>query len=295
METSYFSEPESTLDPKLFEGMRLKSWVRSALNAFLFNYLGSAFKAPEYWTHSWIAGSGASYQWSASRNPGDLDILVGIDYIEFRKANPDYVGLSDVEISKMLNEGFREHVMPNTTNWEGYEVTFYVNPGATDIRSINPYAAYDLIQDDWTVFPEKHPTAPNYAEWEVAVNRDHQRAVEVVAHYSKALTDIKNAPNDAIRRNAQQRLHLAVDLGSAMFDEIHEGRKQAFNKAGSGYSDFHNYRWQAGKRMGTVPTLKMLKEYQEASKDTLNQQTYGIELPDVSTLIRRAAMYRAGR
>jgi hypothetical protein len=292
-ETSYFSAPEGSLDPSLFEGIQLKSWVRNAINSILLNYLSEKYMHSEYWVHAWLAGSGVSYQWSASRHPGDLDCLLGVDYVEFRKANPAYVGLSDVEISKQLNEEFRTDVMPHTADWEGYELTFYVNPGATDIRVINPYAAYDLTHDDWTVFPDKGAHAPANSAWSEAVNRDHKHALETVTRYSQALTDLRNAPNDAARRNAETRLHMAVDMGSALFDEIHEGRRRAFSTTGEGYSDFHNYRWQSGKRLGTVPALKTLKEYQTTSKENINKQTYGIELPDTDTLIRRAATYRA--
>jgi hypothetical protein len=38
----------------------------------------------------WLAGSAVSYQWSAAREPGDLDVLIGVDYIQFRKAHPEY-------------------------------------------------------------------------------------------------------------------------------------------------------------------------------------------------------------
>jgi hypothetical protein len=91
--------------------------------------------------------------------------LVGVDYIKFRKANPEYVGLSDSEISNQINEEFREGLQPGTENWNGYELTFYVNAGATDIRSIKPYAAYDLKYDDWTVTPDPNAAPPQNPDW----------------------------------------------------------------------------------------------------------------------------------
>lgn len=152
--TSYFSAPSSELDPKLFQGMELESWVRTGILSLLFDYLARHFSNPHQWTKAWLAGSGVSYQWEASREPGDLDCLVGIDYVSFRRSNTDYAGYSDAEIASMFNEGFNEDLMPNTRNWEGYELTFYVNP-QSDIKDINPYAAYDLIGNFWTVEPEK--------------------------------------------------------------------------------------------------------------------------------------------
>jgi len=290
--TSYFSAPEQELDPKLFSGTTLKGWVRNGILHLLFDFLKERYRHPELWAHVWIAGSGVSYQWSAAREPGDLDVLIGVNYIQFRKAHPEYAGLGDVEISKMLNEDFRNYLQPDTANWNGYEVTFYVNPGATDIRSINPYAAYDLTHDEWTVHPAQ-TTAPHNAVWDEVAKRDLSMATEIVTRYSKASTDIDAAPNDAARRNAEARLHASLMQASALYDDIHSSRKFAFRPEGQGYSDFYNYRWQAGKKYGTIPALRKMSEYWSAYKAQQADETYGVELPDTQTLIRRAATYRA--
>ena len=289
--TSYFSAPEKKLDPKLFEGTHLKKWVRSGILQLLYDFLKEKYRHPEGWANTWIAGSAVSYQWSAARQPGDLDVLIGINYIQFRKANPEFMGLSDLEISKMLNEEFRTNLQPDTENWNGFEVTFYVNPGATDIRSINPYAAYDLKYDEWTVVPPKQNVAENPV-WENAAQRDLSMATDIVMRYSKAVTEIQSAQNDAARRSAESKMHSALMQASALYEDIHEGRKQAFRWGGEGYAGFHNYRWQAGKKYGTITALRKLSEYWSAHKAQQAEETYGVELPDIQTLIRRAATYR---
>jgi hypothetical protein len=290
--TSYFSTPEESLDPKLFDGNHLKGWVRNGVLQLLFGFLNETYRHPDLWCRVWLAGSGVSYQWSAAREPGDLDVLIGVDYLQFRKAHPQYLGLSDVEISKMLNEDFRNHLQPDTENWNGYEVTFYVNPGATDIRTINPYAAYDLTHDEWTVAPKKE-SAPHHTSWDVMAQRDLSLASDIVMRYSKAITDLDAAQNDPARRNAEARVQAALTQGTALYKDIHEGRKLAFRQEGEGYSDFYNYRWQAGKKYGTVPALRKMSEYWTAYNAQQAEATYGIELPDTQTLIRRAATYRA--
>jgi hypothetical protein len=290
--TSYFSAPESELDPKLFSGNNLKGWVRNGILQLLFGFLKEQYQAPEVWAHVWIAGSGVSYQWSAARQPGDLDVLIGVDYIQFRRLHPSYNGLSDVEISRMLNEDFRNHLQPDTSDWNGYEVTFYVNPGATDIRSINPYAAYDLTRDEWTVTPS-HEGAPHNRVWDLLAQRDLKLAEDIVARYSTAVTKVQNAQNDAARRNAEFAMHTALMQGHSLFEDIHDARRFAFKQGGEGYGDYYNYRWQAGKKYGTVPALKKMSEYWVAYKAQQAEDTYGVELPDTQTLIRRAATYRA--
>lgn len=290
--TSYFSTPSDTLDPALFDDHRIKGWVRNGILNLLYDFLGETYRHADSWSTVWLAGSGVSYQWQAQRNPADLDVLIGVEYISFRKAHPEYSGLTDVEISKMLNEDFREHLQPETTNWNGFEVTFYVNPGATDIRTINPYAAYNLTTNEWTVVPAK-TGAPHNAVWEELAKNDRELAGHIVNRYSQAMTDVQNSQNDAARRNAEARLESALIQGTMLFSNIHQGRKLAFNPTGQGYSDYYNYRWQAGKRYGTVPALKKMSEYWEAYKAHQADSTYGVELPDTQTLIRRAATYRA--
>ena len=289
--TSYFSQPEEELDPQLFTGTVLKGWVRNGILHLLFDFLNETYRHPDLWAHAWIAGSAVSFQWAAHRDPGDLDVLIGVDYVQFRKAHPEYIGLSDTEISKMLNEDFREQLQPETTNWHGFEVTFYVNPGATDIRTINPYAAYDLKYNEWTVFPRR-TSAPRNAAWEKAAQRDKTMASDIVTRYSRALTEMQSAPNDAARRNAEFKLEQALEHGSMLFEDIHHSRRYAFSPSGGGYADVYNYRWQAGKKYGTVPALRQMHDYWKQYKDKQAEETYGIELPDTQTLIRRAATYR---
>lgn len=284
--TSYFSAPSSELDPKLFQGMELESWVRTGILSLLFDYLARHFSNPHQWTKAWLAGSGVSYQWEASREPGDLDCLVGIDYVSFRRSNTDYAGYSDAEIASMFNEGFNEDLMPNTRNWEGYELTFYVNP-QSDIKDINPYAAYDLIGNFWTVEPEKNPQPPYSRAWEQRSKRDQEIAKEMVSRYTAALSEVHGATNPAHRINAERRLQLAEEQAVTLYDDIHAGRKIAFSKIGSGYSDFNNYRWQAGKRSGIVQALRSIKEFKDTTEKKNQVQTYGVELPDADTLIRR--------
>jgi len=284
--TSYFSAAASELDPKLFQGTHMRTWMREAILSILFDYLAKNFNDPYSWTRAWLAGSGVSYQWAASRDPGDLDCLVGIEYTKFRQSNNEYIGFSNNEIASMFNEGFNADVLPNTRRWEGYELTFYVNP-ATDIRDINPYAAYDLIADVWTVEPDKNPQPPYSRDWEMKTSRDNETAIELLNRYSAALNELRSAKTDAYRINAERKLRLAEEQAVAFYDSIHQGRKVAFSQTGAGYADFNNYRWQAGKQTGTIQALRALKDAYEKAKTKEQVETYGVQLPDVNTLLRR--------
>jgi hypothetical protein len=287
--TSYFSEPNAGLDPHLFEGMHLRSWVRNSVLRMLFDHLAVQYQDPNRWVSAWLAGSAVSYQWESAREPGDLDCLVGIEYVTFRRYNSDYAGLSNDEIASMFNEEFANSLMPETSNWEGFELTYYVNP-QTNIVDINPYAAYDLIKDKWTVEPTKDQNPPYSRVWEQAADRDYTEGLEMVKRYSKALTEFKGSTSTANRVNAERKLQLAIDQAADMYEGIHKGRKVAFSKTGAGYADYNNYRWQAGKQSGIVQALRQIKDYRDQSRKSSEAQTYGVELPNPDVLIRRAAL-----
>ena len=289
--TSYFSAPARELDPTLFSGRVLKPWVRNGIMALLKDFLGVRYRHMELWSHPWLAGSAISYQWQAARQPGDLDCLVGVDFVQFRKANPEFRGLTDSEIAEQLNEEFRDELHGQTENWNGFELTFYVNPNATDIRNIKPYAAYDLKYDEWTVHPDPMQTPPSNPEWESVVSSDLEKANQISTRFNQALQDLRTSQGGAAQRNAENRLNVAGMQGNALYNEIHLNRSIAFSPGGEGYNDFNNYRWQAGKRTGTIEKLRQVRAALRENISSTNP--YGVELPDTSTLIRRAALYRS--
>lgn len=304
--TSYFSPPEDELDPTLFDGMRLqpqvRQWALSVVNSILSEGTDNGrLLHPEAWTRVWIAGSGVSYQWSASRTPADIDILLGLDYVEFRRANPAYVSFTDSEVASALNELFYQEMkgprgqFPFSVDTP-YEVTVYVNRGVSAnrdaIMAINPYAAYDVTQDEWAVVPQKSAQSINPA-WEMSAERDRQYAEDLMDEYANTLDSIRVASNPAHRRNSENRLQQVMDAASALYDELHSGRRSAFGVGGAGYADFNNYRWQAGKRNGVVQATKKVRQYLDDAKNRTDFETYGLDLPDTETLIRRSATYRA--
>lgn len=286
-ETSYFSAPGAGLDPRLFTDGKLVPSVRSSILRILFDHLSRHYYSPESYTTVWLAGSAVSYQWTAARTPADLDCLIGVDYLRFRQANPEYKALSDQQIAAMFNADFREALHPLTTGFLGaFELTFYVNV-KSDIRAIKPYAAYSLTHDDWTVMPEVKAPPKNKA-WEQRVAKDTSMTTEILSRYAEALNALGSATTDNARRNAEAALKLAIDQGAALFEDIHKGRSYAFSPSGRGYEDIYNYRWQAGKAAGTIQALRKLKEISSKGRKEFEAKTYGMELPTTDVLVRRA-------
>lgn len=292
--SSYWRESEADLDPTIFSQGRIKPWVRNTILRLLFEYLEEQVSGVRHWATVWLAGSAVSFQWSSGMDwdRKDLDCLVGVDYVSFREANPGYRGLSDVEISDHLNQGLYTSLGKRTRDWNGFELTFYVNPGATDITAINPYAAYNLTLDEWTVRPASRDLAAPPPAWALQAQRDHQSATKIAAAYSDAYSAVHNATNPAHRVNAERKLELAMSSAESLYDEIHRQRGVDFSSIGQGYAGPGNYRWQAGKKSGAVPTLRKLRDYAWDAREGLAHATYGIELPDTQTLIVRAALYQ---
>jgi hypothetical protein len=281
--------PMDHLDPFLFDGDRMNSNARMHLLSTISTFISSRYSGVNQWLKAWLAGSGASYRWYA--NP-DLDVLLGIDFVEFRRSNPRFSGAGDNEIAHYLNDQMRQDLWPTTANWaDRYEVTFYVNPRSKDIRFINPYAAYDLINDEWTVPPTKAPQQIG-TDWQPHAEMYRQRAETVVGRYGDALNELHAAVNPAHRRDAEVRLHHAVDQAVAMFESVHAGRKTAFSPVGGGYNDFNNFLWQEGKRAGWLPALRSITEHHQRATTTAQEATYGLSLPDADVLVRRAVMSR---
>jgi len=298
--SGYFSTPSKGLDPKLFNGQRFRPDVRHWILTTLYDYWETKYHNPRAWSTVWVAGSGISYQWEASRSNGDLDVLMGVDFAEFFAANPSFAGMPEEDMAAIMNAAMHTELWPHTANWNGFEVTFYVNPGAKDIRDINPYAAYDISHDTWTVHPPVLPEDPSTlysAEYRKAFGVERSFAQSLVTRHEtlKAQSEAMN-PGSPGWVNATHSLGLVVDQARALFDSIHLGRKMAFGPGGSGYGDYYNFRWQSHKQAGTVQALAALSQIDKDARGSQSTDLYGSEVPGASESLRMASLWesRAG-
>jgi hypothetical protein len=297
--SGYFSAPAECLDPRLFDGDRIRPEVRSFLLDTLYGFWAARYRKPQRWSTVWLAGSGISYQWQADRGNGDLDVLIGIDWPDFFAANPDFRGLSAAEISDRLNAEFHAQLWPKTADWHGFEVTFYVNATATDIRQINPYAAYNLTDDTWTVRPPlvaADPRSAVPADYQKAFEAERGRAETLVGRYRayKAQADAL-PPATPAWHNALSGLEMVAREAGDLFDAIHLGRRQAFGPGGSGYGDFYNYRWQAHKAAGTVQALRQIRSVHENARSAQAVDIYGRRLATADEVRTQAALWATSR
>lgn len=291
-ESGYFSSPGDSLDPHLFDGESVRPEVRGWILSTLVNFwTGKGYSAHGGgWWKVWIAGSGASYQWAAGRGNGDLDILIGVDWPKFFDANPQFAGLSDVDMADVFNAESHADLWPTTANQDingqTYEVTWYVNPHSTDIRTIHPYAAYCLSDNTWTVRPPEGRAFHHPRQFFEAAERETQAATAVINRYNEAVSH----PGP----NSTYAALLASQEASQMYDDIHLGRKNAFADGGKGYGDYYNFRWQYHKNTGTVQTLHEVAQAQAESRDEYAERTYGGSIDAADVALRRAALWNRG-
>jgi ribosomal protein S18 acetylase RimI-like enzyme len=223
--------PTYGLDHRLFgQGEHLRPAVRDAimsrLGAVLGNVLGPDWHAM---ATAWLAGSQAS-KWTGPdlEGNGDLDVLVGLSHSHIRLANPGLAAMTDEDIERRLNTVLRERFSqagwhpPFDPDGKPYDLTGYAIHAA-DIRQINPYAAYNLSDDSWTVEPPDLPgwSAEQFPQGPALMQQARALIAEVRA--------ILRLPEPFRSQEARR-----------IWDYIHAGRAQAFTPGGAGWQGTGN-------------------------------------------------------
>lgn len=297
--SSYFESPHDHLDPSLFDGVHLHPDVRQKLIIELEAALNSSLnlRGVEHWLFAWLAGSGITYQWEGGE--GDLDVLFGVDMIQFVQQNPNFAGIPEDAVATWADGVMREKVWPKTAHTtfhqRTYEVTFFWHPGmADDIESIKPYAAYDLKRDVWVVDPPLLPHDPHAlypAEWYRAAAGDVEAAGHIIRRHHNARQQLASTTAESPSgRNATAELIRARQSAVALFDDIHKGRRAAFAEQGHGYSDWHNFRWQHAKDTGVVPALRAIEHEAKAANEAEEMRLYGGPIEAADVLVTREMM-----
>jgi hypothetical protein len=265
--SSYFSRPSHILDPNLFEGEQLRPHVREEILRIFYNYMDRHYHNAHEWSVVWLAGSGISFQWAASRGNGDLDVLFGIDYSRFVTENPDFLYFDRHEIAEFITNDLRKNLWPLSAHtYFGlgeYEVTFFLNDNVegteSSIVNIHPYAAYNLTTNKWTVKPPLLSASPasDYPEsYYVQAEANKQAAEALVGRFNAVQREgasiYPGSPQDVNNRRSKALVRAEAEN---LFDSLHLGRKMAFSNQGEGYGDFYNFQWQHAKQHGVINAL----------------------------------------
>lgn len=300
--SGFFSAPSETLDPNLFfSGDELREEVRQCVTGnFLAWMTHSGWRIHPDWTHLWLTGSGVSYQWAADRGNGDLDVMVSIDVVPFRDANPEVQGWGEDDIAQYLTMKWQADLWPRMANTQigerTYEVTYYWNSGTgQDIRHIGPYAAVNVKNGKWIVRPPKLPQDPSSlypTEWFDVTQADHDAASGLFQEYGRRMAETLS-PSPAARVNADAALKRLAAEARALYDDIHLGRHGAFGPQGTGYGDFRNFRHQRAKQLGVYDALRLLIKPAEEVQADEETRLYGQPILPADRAALQSARWRS--
>lgn len=211
------------LDHRLWDGDHLKPEIRKYIMSSV-REMWSGLHDWSKWAIVYFAGSEAS-EWTSDDLEGnnDFDVLIGVDYKGFRKANPTFAHQSNQAITDFLNQGFKTYNGPVLLGGVVWDRTTYVNPNSYDIRKIKPYAAYDVSNDRWVVKP------PHLPHWSLSkLPKAVQRVLRAASDYAHEVLSLPEP------ERTQQ--------GAALFDAWHSDRSRAFGPDGEGWWDIANLR-----------------------------------------------------
>jgi hypothetical protein len=290
--SGYFSAPQAILDPTLFEGDHLIPLIRMTLLDTLGGFWHERYNRWEHWATVWLAGSGISYQWAGDRadsdmGVGDLDVLIGVNSLAFKASNPYFAAWGEIDIDNMLTDELRQGLWPRTANanlnGKNFEITWFVNQRAEDIRTIHPYAAYNVSTDEWTSRPPELPADPMAlysAAWYAAARHDTAAA--------EALVDKFNLIKKGADRLGGSFLPGVIAQARSLFSDIHTGRRDAFGPSGLGYGDWANFRWQSAKQSGAIGALKKIVEVGDIDQQREDLRLYGGPVASSDEALRAA-------
>ncbi|MCX4799670.1 hypothetical protein OG497_38085 [Streptomyces sp. NBC_01242] len=246
----FFAPTKPSLDPRLFDGDRMRPEVRQHLLSLL-----NGFWAPRYgdswqsWARVYLAGSEASHFLGNDGNGnGDLDILIGVDYDAARAHVPALAGMGDEEIDTHLTDELRHglnddaRMLPGPDGKETgpWENTFFANPGSWDIRRIKPYAAYDITRDEWAVRPVETPA-------DFSPEKLPESTWDVFDALQTLIKAVSELPGGVRERE-----------GAALYDYLHTDRHSAFGPDGTGLFDPANATWKALDKAPGKPLQQLI-------------------------------------
>lgn len=221
LKSRVFGPTKGALDPRLFEGDRMRPEVRTAVLSRLGPVLEPLLgKDWERFTKVYLAGSESS-EWYGNN---DFDTLIGVDF-DHLGGEPDVpvAGEAEDHIIDMLNTALR--VSYNAEPWEApfggsWSLTGYCNKNSYDIAKIKPYAAYDISGDEWAVRP------PHLPEWHFDQHPLYKPLLAEMKGYADAIEAIDAMPEP-----------FRTQQGRALWEHLHSDRGRAFSGEGTGWDD----------------------------------------------------------
>lgn len=245
MTTATFdAKPHGTLYPPVFYKEDMRPEVRGGLTQHIRNILGTVAPYPEEWSRLWVIGSGASYNWSES---GDLDVQIWISPTKAPSIDPR-VFLTDVRAAL---EPHRGQSLDDIGLGGAMTLQLFAKLGeGTKQENLDekPYAAYDLDNGEWAVFPEIMSNAwyaDRFEEAELEATKIAEQAEDVLSRINQCQDALQfwidAAADDPRYEDRVQeyitKLTKAQVEAAALYDGLVHERQKAYKPGGSGLDD----------------------------------------------------------
>lgn len=237
--------PTFGLDTRLWdEDQNLRDSVRmdviTRFDAFCHNH---GYEGWHRWAKIVFFGSEASEWTSRSRvGNGDFDLSIGIHYPALRAMVPGFDGLADEIIAAGMTQEMHAELNDPQHEFPGvpgtFDMTWYANLQGWDIARIRPYAAYDVVADEWIVRP------PHLPDWSMQSFPEGEGLVEEVHGIVLMAEGILRMPEPYRTQN-----------GAALWEFVHSNRSDAFGESGEGWWDARNVVEKALDQKGLMQKL----------------------------------------
>lgn len=236
--------PTYGLDTRLWDGEQLKAAVRaSVIRQFTEFCDRHGYRDWPHWARIVFFGSEAS-EWTAPDRHGnnDFDLSIGIHYFSFRLHNHADLYTSDADIAARFTQEMHAELNDPQHRFPGvegvYDQTWFANLQGWDIAEIRPYAAYEVVTDQWLVRP------PHLPDWSIKDFPEGPGLAEEVRGIVEAAEGILAMPEPYRTQN-----------GAAFWEFVHANRSDAFGPQGEGWWDPRNVIEKALDQKGLMQQL----------------------------------------
>lgn len=237
--------PTFGLDTRLWdEDQNLRDSVRmdviTRFDAFCHNH---GYEGWHRWAKIVFFGSEASEWTSRSRvGNGDFDLSIGIHYPALRATVPGFDGLADEIIAAGMTQEMHAELNDPQHEFSGvpgtFDMTWFANLQGWDIARIRPYAAYDVVADEWVVRP------PHLPDWSMQSFPEGPGLAEEVKGIIEMAEGVLKMPEPYRTQN-----------GAALWEFVHSNRSDAFSPLGEGWWDSRNVVEKALDQKGLMQKL----------------------------------------
>jgi GNAT superfamily N-acetyltransferase len=247
------------LDTRLFdEDHRLRDSVRMDVITRFNDFCHErGYDGWHRWAKIVFFGSEASEWTSKNRvGNGDFDLSIGIHYPALKATVPGFDGLADEIIAAGFTQEMHEalndphHVFPGVPG--EFDQTWYANLQGWDIARIRPYAAYDVVDDEWIVKP------PHLEDWSLKDFPEGPGMEEAVRGIIELAEGYLAMPEPHRTQN-----------GAALWEFVHSNRSDAFGENGEGWWDVRNVIEKALDQKGLMQKLWQCHDRAEKSPESL--------------------------